>query len=117
MVGINQIQRGIAAYIDGEVSGKLQGFQRVIVSAGGGVIAAKLPDLLKSPKAAEILGATGIFDGENVDVDLLYTELKRALHQAGAVTVDIPMPFQSPLVMTINENDLHDLYNYIVQQK
>lgn len=118
MVGLNQIQRGFTAYIDNEVSPKLSGLQRLMVSGGGGVLAARLPALLQAPSAKSMLGAVSLTDENgNVDIDVLYAEFKRALQQSGSITIDIPMPFQPPLTMKINDADLDNLYQYIIQQR
>lgn len=118
MVNITQVQRGLTAYIDNEISPKLSGIQRIIVSGGGGVLATRLPALLQTPKAKSIFEMISLTDESgNIDINVLYSEFKRALQQAGTITVDIPIPFQSPLSMKINDADLEDLYQYIIQQR
>ena len=116
MPNIGQVQRGLAAFIDAEIAPKLSGISRIIVAAGGGVIASKLPVLLANPSVGGIAGALQLVnaDGE-VDIDTLYTEVKKAVTQTGSVTVDIPIPFQPPLSMTFRDVDLDRLYQYIKQ--
>lgn len=118
MVNLNQIQRGLTAYIDNEISPKLSGLQRIIISGGGGVLAARLPTLLQTQKAKSMLVMISLTDEDgNIDIDVLYSEFKRALQQSGVITIDIPMPFQPPLSMKINDADLDNLYQYIIQQR
>lgn len=116
MPNIGQVQRGLAAFIDAEIAPKLSGIQRIVVAAGGGVIASKLPVLLSNPATGGIAGTLQLInaDGE-VDIDTLYTEVKKAVQQTGSVTVDIPIPFSAPLSMTFRDADLDRLYQYIKQ--
>lgn len=116
MPNIGQVQRGLAAFIDAEIAPKLSGIQRIIVATGGGVIASKLPVLLANPAVGGIAGTLQLIgqDGE-VDIDTIYTQLKKAVQQTGSVTVDIPIPFSAPLTMTFRDADLDRLYQYINQ--
>lgn len=116
MPNIAQVQRGITAFIDAEIAPKLSGLTKIIVTGGGGVIAAKLPALLSNPSVSGIAGTLQLMDGNgDVDVDTIYTEFKKAVQQAGAVTMEIPIPFSAPLVMTFRDVDLDKLYQYIIQ--
>lgn len=116
MPNIGQIQRGLVAFIDSEVAPKLSGLTRVIVTAGGGVLVSRLPALLSNPSVGGIAGALALMDANGeVDIDVLYKELKRAVQQSGSVKVDIPIPFQPPLTMTFGDTDLDRLYQYIKQ--
>ena len=104
----------LAAFIDAEIAPKLSGMTRIIVTAGGGVLAAKLPVILANPSVGGIAGALQLIkdDGE-VDIETLYTEFKKAVQQTGAVTIDIPIPFQAPIAMTFRDVDIDRLYQYI----
>lgn len=117
MPNIVQIQRGLVAFIDGEIAPKLSGMTRILVQSGGGVLAAKLPVLLNNTSAGGIAGMLALID-ENGDVDLdtIYTEFKKAVQQTGSVTLEIPIPFSAPLAMTFRDADLDRLYQYIKQQ-
>jgi xanthine dehydrogenase iron-sulfur cluster and FAD-binding subunit A len=117
MPNIGQIQRGFVAFLDNEIAPKLSGLTRVMVTAGGGVIASKLPVLLANPSVAGLAGVLSLMDDNGeVDIETLYTEFKRAVQQTGNITVDIPIPFQGPLSMTFRDADLDRLYQYIKQQ-
>jgi xanthine dehydrogenase iron-sulfur cluster and FAD-binding subunit A len=117
MPNIGQIQRGFVAFLDNEIAPKLSGLTRVMVTAGGGVIASKLPVLLANPSVAGLAGMLSLMDDNGeVDIETLYTEFKRAIQQTGNITVDIPIPFQGPLSMTFRDADLDRLYQYIKQQ-
>lgn len=115
MPNIGQIQRGLAAFIDAEVAPKLSGLTRVIVAGGGGVLASRL-NVLLSGKTGGMLSSLALVDenGE-IDIDVLYNEFKKAIQQTGSVTIEIPIPFQSPLEMTFRDADLDRLYQYIKQ--
>lgn len=117
MANIGQIQRGIAAFIDNEIAPKLSGVTRVIVSGSGGVLVSRLPMLISNPSVGGVAGMLALVDqnGE-VDLDVLYTEFKRAIQQAGVVTIDIPIPFSAPLSMSFRDTDIDKLYQYIKQQ-
>lgn len=114
MPNIGQIQRGLAAFIDAEIAPKLSGMTRIIVTASGGVLAAKLPVILANPSVGGVVGALQLVkdDGE-VDIETLYTEFKKAVQQTGSVTIDIPIPFQAPISMTFRDADIDRLYQYI----
>ena len=116
MANIGQVQRGIAEFIDNEIAPKLSGVTRFIVAGSGGVLVSRLPVILANPSVSGMAGTLALMDqnGE-IDVDVLYTEFKRALQQAGQVTIDIPIPFQPPLTMTFRDADLDRLYQYIRQ--
>ena len=117
MANIGQIQRGLTAFIDNEIAPKLSGVTRIIVAGSGGVLVSRLPVILSSPSVGGIAGTLALMDqnGE-IDLDVLYTEFKRAIQQTGAVTVDIPIPFAAPLTMSFRDADLDKLYQYIKQQ-
>ena len=116
MANIGQIQRGLVAFVDNEIAPKLSGISRIIVAGSGGVIASRLPALLSNPSFGGIAGALQLMDANgDVDLDVLYSEFKRAVQQTGAVTVDIPIPFRPPLTMTFRDTDLDRLYQYIKQ--
>jgi hypothetical protein len=116
MPNIGQVQRGMVAFIDNEIAPKLSGITRILVQSGGGVLASKLPVLLGNPSVSGIAGTLALMDdtGE-VDIDTIYTEVKKAIQQTGSVTVEIPIPFQGPLSMTFRDVDLDRLYQYIKQ--
>lgn len=116
MPNIGQVQRGLAAFIDAEIAPKLSGIQRIVITAGGGVIASKLPVLLANPAVGGIAGTLQLItaDGE-IDIETLYTQIKKAVQQTGSVTMDIPIPFSAPLSMTFRDADLDRLYQYIKQ--
>ena len=46
MVTIAQAQQGIAAFIEKEIVPQLTGFEKIVVGAGGGLLTAKLPELM-----------------------------------------------------------------------
>lgn len=117
MPNIGQVQRGMVAFIDNEIAPKLSGITRMLVQSGGGVLASRLPMLLSNPSVGGVAGKLALVDqnGE-VDLDVLYTEFKRAIQQAGVVTVDIPIPFSAPLSMSFRDADVDKLYQYIKQQ-
>ena len=117
MANIGQIQRGLTAFIDNEIAPKLSGVTRIIVAGSGGVLVSRLPVLLSNPSVGGIAGTLALVDqNDEIDVDVLYTEFKRAIQQTGSVTVDIPIPFAPPLSMSFRDADLDKLYQYIKQQ-
>ena len=116
MPNIGQIQRGLVAFIDAEIAPKLSGVTRIMIAAGGGILASKLPVLLANPSVSGIAGTLQLVnaDGE-VDIETLYSEVKKAVQQTGSVTVDIPVPFSAPLSMTFRDSDIDRLYQHIKQ--
>lgn len=116
MADIGAIQKGLTLFIDNEVAPKLSGMTRILVAGAGGILASKLDTIIRGSRTSSALGNLMIIDESgDIDIDTVYGQFKRAIGQAGQVSIDIPIPFQTPLTMTFREGDLDKLYEYIRQ--
>lgn len=108
---IENIQSGLAKFIDREIVPNLSGWDKVLVGGGGGLLAARLPQLLEQYSEHPIVGALGIYNKENGNVDI------DALYQAVVPYVGTePLPIQIPLIgitIKIERRELDSLYAYI----
>lgn len=101
MENISQVKRGIANFIDGEVAPVMPRWKGILLSAGAALmIEGKTNEVLNHP----MVQMMGIIDGDNVDVDKLYSTLK--VKAQGKWPIEV-----SGLKMS--ENDLDKLYQYI----
>lgn len=111
MIPISQVQRGVAQYVDAEIVAKMSGWQKWVFGAGAGVVASKMPGIvseLKQNKFTQMLGLVN--DRDEIDVDTLYAQFLEQARRTGAITVSIPMIG----ALTLNEDDVTRLYQYIV---
>ena len=78
MVKMEKVQAGVAKFIDRDIAPSLSGWDKVIVAAGGGLLAARLPQLIAQYAAKPIIAAMGVYDAETgeVDIDALYAAAK-----------------------------------------
>lgn len=74
MASIQQVQRGFTRFIDNQVAGAFDGWQKVVVLGGATLIAANLPNLISTYTKDPIVSALGIYNAEtnSIDVDALY---------------------------------------------
>lgn len=101
MESIDQVKRGIANFIDGEVVPIMPRWKGVLLSAGAALmIEGKSNEIIKHP----MVQMMGVVNGDMVDVDKLYSTLK--VKAQGKWPVEI-----SGLKMS--ETDLDKLYQYI----
>ena len=91
MVSIEQVQNGIANYIDAEIVAKMTGWQKWAVGTAAGVVLQRAPKLYEQARSHPLIQAMGLIDGEGmIDADTLHKELK-VQAQSGPISVDIPM--------------------------
>lgn len=74
MASINQIQKGFVRFIDQDVSGAFEGWQKAVVIGGSTLLAANFPRLAEMYGAHPMISALGIYNREagTVDIDNLY---------------------------------------------
>lgn len=101
MESIDQVKRGIANFIDGEVAPIMPRWKGVLLSAGAALmIEGKSNEILKNP----MVQMMGVVNGDMVDVDKLYSTIK--MKAQGKWPIEL-----SGLKMS--ETDLDKLYQYI----
>lgn len=109
MMHYSKVVNGILTYIDAEIVGKLTGtWKGIVVSGMAGLLAARAEAILTAYKDNLIIHASGLLDGENVDVEALYGELRRQM-QKGPLTIAIPI--LGPV--TFDSSDVESLYRHI----
>lgn len=111
MVTIAQAQQGIADFIDREVVPQLTGFERIVVGAGGGLIAAKLPELMNKLGDHPMLSILDVYhkDTGEVDIDSIYRAMEPYI-SAEPFSVKIPVV---GITLKMGRQEIRDLYNYI----
>ena len=74
MATISQVQRGFVRFIDNDVSGAFEGWQKAVVVGGATLLAANFPRLAEMYGAHPMISALGIYNREagTVDIDNLY---------------------------------------------
>ena len=111
MIPMENVQAGIAKFIDREIAPSLSGWDRVLIAGAGGLLTAKLPNIIAQYANNPMLKVLEIYDAENgmVDVDALYNAAKPYIGTE-------PMPIKIPVVkmtMKVGKKELDTLYKYI----
>lgn len=111
MVSVEQVQRGLADYIDREFTSKLTGWQKWVVGAAGAMYANKLGDIVEQLRTVPAVSALGLFPpGGGIDVDAAYKALYAQAQKS-------PATFDMPLIgsVTLNSADVQSLYDSIMR--
>lgn len=111
MVTVQQIQSGLAAYLDAEMMPKLpaNGVQRVITGAAMGLLIKRSGAIIQEYSQHPFVKMLGITDENgNWDLDTLKTEVKKQIDSNG-VDIDIPMIG----VMTFHQSDIDRISSFI----
>ena len=111
MISMDKVKRGIARYIDEEFTNKMSGWQKWVFGAGIAMFIENFTSNMQRLKENPVVKSLGLMDDMgNVAVERLHQQLK-VQAQKGAVTFEIPMLG----TVTLRENDVDKLYNYIMQ--
>ena len=109
MYNYNQVIQGITNYLDKEIVDKIIGWKKWVFGAGVGIMLSKSTDIFNQIKNNNLIKSLQIIDKEDkIDVDLLYTYLKKEADK-GAITFDTP----GLGALTLTADDVDKLYNYI----
>lgn len=109
MVHYTRVIQGIASYIDHDLVSALNGSWRAWLLGGmAGIAMTRAEQLFNSVKNNPIVTALGLVEGENINVDLLYSELKK---QAQKGTATATLPVIGPV--TFGPADVDALFRYI----
>lgn len=112
MVTIDQVERGIAAYLDRELMPILPdtGFQKVLIGTGIGLALRKYKGQLAELKDHPVVKMLGVFDKNgNVDIDVVKEELGKQIPETG-LKMELPMIGG----LTFHKADVDKLHSYIV---
>ena len=108
LVTINQIQKGLIAYVDNEIAPTLEGWEKIGFCSASALILRNLPatfDQLRNNQFVQMLGI--IDDKGNVDIDALSDAVAQYLKEEH---IDIPIIKRR---MKVTGADLDKLYNMI----
>ena len=91
MATISQIQRGFTRFVDNDVAVAFEGWQKAVVAGSAGLIASKMPNIVKVYASSPFVAALGLYDPNSVtiDVDALYNAFVPKL---GAEKIPISIP-------------------------
>lgn len=111
MMPIANVQAGLARFIDRSLAPSLSGWDRVLIAGAGGILTAKLPNIISQYADHPMVKALGIYDKENglVDVDALYNAVKPYMG-TDALPVKIP---GIGITLKLGRQDIDTLYAYI----
>lgn len=114
MAKMENVQAGVAKFIDRDIAPSLSGWDRVIIAAGGGILASRLPDILAQYAEKPIFAAMRIYDPESGDVDI------DALYQAAKPYMGTePLPLKTPalnVTIKMGKKEIDTLYAYIKEE-
>lgn len=108
MVTVEQIQKGLARYIDVQLAGAFEGWQKAIVLAGGVLIARNIPALVETYAGHPLTAALGVFRDGGIDIDALHEALAANL---GGEKVPINLPGIG--VLKFGRDDLDTIVRYV----
>lgn len=111
MIPFEQVQRGVAAYLDREIMPvfKDEGWKRVAAGAAIALAINRAGGFVPMLSQHQVIRTLGVMDEEgNVDVEALVPVLKDQLAKE-------PMDLNIPMLgtLTFRENDVDKLYEYI----
>ena len=113
MVSIAQVKIGLETYIQQEILDKTEGLPRWGVGAIMGIIFKKSENIIAQLRTNRFVQALGIIDEQgNVDIDLIYSELKKQAAK-GDATIDLKI-LDLPLgTIKLTLADVETLYKAI----
>lgn len=113
MVTIDQVEKGVAAYLDAELIQQLpaEGFQRLIAGVGLSLLIKRSSALIEKVESNSFIQLLGIFDDKgNIDIDTLKDEIKKQMPRDG-IKINVP----SIGIINFKRDDVDILYSYIVK--
>ena len=74
MATVAQIQRGFTRFVDNHLAGAFEGWQKAVVIGGATLLAANVPNLVRTYGNSQFVAALGVYNPEagTVDIDALY---------------------------------------------
>ena len=110
MIHYTRVVQGIAAYIDNELIGKLNGSWKAwLLGSIAGIGISNAEKLFMQYKDMPLLSALGIVDGENINVEAIYAEMRKQA-QRGTATIQLPIVG----AVTFGPADVDSLYRCIM---
>ena len=109
MIHYTRVIQGLVTYVEQEMAGKLAGSLKAWgLQVFAGMAAMRAEQIYKAISAIPAFTVLGFVDGENVNVDAIMGELRKAA-QKGAATINIPVlgPY------TVGLSDVEALNRYV----
>ena len=111
MVSKNQIEAGLASYIDTEFMPHvhMQPMQQMLIGAGASILTKRIGTAIDNLKTNPVLTTLGIIDTSgNVDIEILAEEIKAKMPQEG---LHVPVPLLGEIIL--HPADIDVLYRKI----
>ena len=110
MATIQQVQKGMARFVDSHLAGAFDGWQKALVIGGATLLTANLPALARTYGAQPMVAALGVYDPETgtVNIDALYNAF---VPHMGADKLPISIPKVGTI--KLGKEELEILYRYI----
>ena len=108
MYEYDKVIKGIADFIDEEILTNINGWQKWVLGSGIGIALSDSKELFDGLKNNEIVKVLKIVDGDKINVDKIYKELKKQAKKS-PITISIPMIG----TLTLKENDVDKLKEII----
>ena len=111
MIPMENVQAGLARFIDRSIAPSLSGWDRVLVTGAGGLLTANFPKIIAQYADHPMVKALGVYDMEHgtVDVDALYNAAKPYM---GTEALPVKIPGIG-LTLKLGKQDIDTLYAYI----
>lgn len=108
MYEYNKVINAIATFIDEEILTNINGWQKWVLGSGVGIALSDSKELFNSLKGNEIIKMLKIVDGDQINVDKIYKELKKQAKKS-------PVTFNIPMIgtLTLKEEDVDKLKEII----
>lgn len=113
MVSVNQIEAGIARFLDTELVSKMPegGLQKILAGTAISLMIKKTGSIIQGLQQYPAIQMMEIFDKEgNLDIDSLKEALSRNFPEVG-----LKMEFPMIGSITFHKEDVDKLYSYITQ--
>jgi hypothetical protein len=109
MVHMSKVMRGLANFIDAEIVSKMKGSVKGwIVGGVSGLAISRAERIIETVRDNQIIKAFGIIDGEEIDIESIYAEIRKQAEKGNA-TLEIPFIGSITLGLT----DVDRLYRMI----
>ena len=91
MVSVSQVQRGFVSFIDNEIAVAFNGWQKAVVAGAAALLAAGMPNLVRTYGSHPVVAALNIYDANAnaVNIDAIYNAFVPKL---GAEKIPVVIP-------------------------
>ena len=91
MVNVSQVQRGFVNFIDNEIAVAFDGWQKAVLAGAAALLAAGMPNLIKTYGSNPVVAALNIYDANAnaVNIDAIYNAFVPKL---GAEKIPVVIP-------------------------